>query len=129
MENSPVNTYKATMLYDGACPLCQREVAHYEKIDKQNYVNWVDISQMPDQLLKYGVDYDTAMARLHVIDKHGRMQSGAQAFLTIWNTLPYYRRLATLIQFFHLTPALEWAYVRFARWRNSNRGVGDDKVK
>lgn len=129
MDNNPPKTSKATMLYDGACPLCQREVAHYQKMDKNNCVDWVDISKMPDQLTKYGVDYHTAMERLHVIDKHGCMQSGVQAFLTVWNTLPYYRWLATVIQFLHLTPVLDRAYIRFARWRLSSRGISDNTIK
>ncbi|MFT6308343.1 MAG: putative DCC family thiol-disulfide oxidoreductase YuxK, partial [Halioglobus sp.] len=31
------------MFYDGACPLCSREVAHYRRIDTNNNVSWLDI--------------------------------------------------------------------------------------
>ena len=31
------------MFYDGGCPLCSREVAHYRRLDRRNNVSWVDI--------------------------------------------------------------------------------------
>ena len=81
---------KVIMLFDGACPLCRREVSHYQWLDKGRAVVWVDISQLDKLKERYGVDYQTAMARLHVIDRTGVMQTGARAFVTLWEVLPGY---------------------------------------
>lgn len=113
---------QATMFYDGACSLCQREVAHYRRLDDQNNINWVDISTSPDQLNEHGIDYNTAMSRLHALDKHGHMHSGVEAFLIIWSALPYYRWLSVVVQKLRITPVLELAYQRFAKWRFARQG-------
>jgi len=113
---------QATMFYDGACPLCRREVTHYQRLDNDKQVDWIDISVKPETLNDHGIDYDTAMSRLHALDKDGNIHSGVKAFLIIWSALPYYRWLAVAIRFTRVTPVLEWAYVRFARWRISRQG-------
>ncbi len=117
MNESPTTSTQATMFYDGACPLCRREVAHYQSLDNHKQVDWIDISAAPEKLNEHGIDYNIAMSRLHALDKDGNIHSGVKAFLIIWNALPYYRWLAVVIRTTRITPVLEWAYVRFARWR------------
>ncbi len=112
---------RPTMYYDGGCPLCRREVAHYRRIDHGERVRWLDIAQDPGELQALGVSLDEAMARLHVRDRSGRLVSGAWAFATIWAELPYYRWLARLLRALHLLPLLDLAYRRFADWRFRRR--------
>ncbi len=112
---------QVTMFYDGGCPLCMREVIHYQRIDREGAVRWIDISAQPDQLESFQLSYENAMARLHVLDKDGHMQSGAPAFVALWNVLPYYRWLARVVRFTGLTPLLEMGYRPFARWRLARR--------
>ncbi len=113
---------KPVMFYDGGCPLCQLEVAHYQKIDKKNLVQWVDIQQQPQLLADYAIALPEAMRRLHVLDAHGKIYQGFFAFLVIWQALPYYRYLAFLLR---LLPGLPWllnqAYGSFADWRYKKR--------
>jgi len=129
MNKEPTTSAQTTMFFDGACSLCQREVAHYRRLDNQDNINWVDISTSPDELNEHGIDYNTAMSRLHVLDKHGRMHSGVEAFLTLWSALPYYRWLAIVIQKLRITPVLELAYQRFAKWRLARQGTCECSVK
>jgi predicted DCC family thiol-disulfide oxidoreductase YuxK len=117
MNKEQQTSTMATMFYDGACPLCQREVAHYQKLDQQNNINWVDISTSTDLLKKHGIEYSDAMSRLHALDSQGNKRSGVDAFVVIWSALPYYRWLATIVKKLHITPLLEMAYQRFAKWR------------
>jgi len=67
---------KPMVFFDGGCPLCRREVAHYRFLDRRNRVGWIDISRAADLLLQYGIDRGAAMRRLHALDERGRVVSG-----------------------------------------------------
>jgi predicted DCC family thiol-disulfide oxidoreductase YuxK len=110
-----------TMFYDGGCPLCRREVGHYRRLDRTRRVRWIDISMPEEWLEPFCLTRSDAMARLHVLDGEGKMQTGAAAFVTLWSALPYYRWLARLVRSLGLVPLLERLYVPFARWRMSRR--------
>ena len=109
------------MYFDGGCPLCRKEVAHYQRRDRDERVRWVDISREPEALAPLGVDLATAMRRLHATDEHGRLVIGVAAFVAIWRQLPGYRHLARAVTTLRLTPLLDWGYARFAAWRLRRR--------
>lgn len=109
------------MLFDGGCPLCNREVAHYKGLDTADRVEWIDITQYDDLSADFGVNHQAAMARLHVIDRLGRIQTGVQAFVTLWEVLPGYRHLAALVKTLRLEKPLELLYGRFAARRLKHR--------
>jgi predicted DCC family thiol-disulfide oxidoreductase YuxK len=109
------------MFYDGACPLCRREVAHYRRLDRRGRVAWVDISRDTAALRRHGIDPGAAMARLHALDEEGRVVTGAAAFAAVWRGLPGYRHLARLVQGLGLIPLLDRLYDRFAAWRLGRR--------
>ena len=112
---------QVTMFYDGGCPLCSREVQHYRRLDRDRAVQWVDISTQADQLAALHLTRAVAMARLHVVDSAGRLQTGAAAFAALWSALPYYRWLAGCVRALHLVPLLDLIYEPFARWRLARR--------
>ncbi len=112
---------RTTMFYDGGCPLCSREVAHYRRIDQKGRIRWIDIHANPHLVESIGVNYEEAMARLHVRDAGGEVQTGVWAFAAVWDALPYYRWLARTLRALRLLPALDRAYTWFARWRFKRR--------
>jgi predicted DCC family thiol-disulfide oxidoreductase YuxK len=112
---------KPTMFYDGACPLCRREVEHYRRLDREGRVLWVDISRDSDGLASHGIPYQAAMERLHAIDEQGRVVSGVPAFLVVWRQLPGFRHLAGTVERLGLESVLDRIYVRFAAWRFKRR--------
>ncbi len=109
------------MFFDGGCPLCRREVAHYRRLDRGDRVCWVDISREPRALENQGIDRSDAMRRLHVINERGRVVSGMPAFVAVWRQLPVYRHLAWFVERLGLVPTLERLYVNFASWRYRRR--------
>ena len=109
------------VFYDGGCRICRREIAHYRRRDRLNYVNWVDITRCREQLAAYDIEFTAALNRLHVIDTSGRVRTGVAAFLCIWDELPGYRRLATLVRILRLQGILERAYAPLTHWRLRNR--------
>ncbi|MFT6878733.1 MAG: putative DCC family thiol-disulfide oxidoreductase YuxK, partial [Granulosicoccus sp.] len=88
---------KTTMFYDGGCPMCAREVAHYRRIDAHHAVHWLDINAHPESLEKHGVGYTAAMKHLHVMNSNGEILRGAYAFHALWKALPRYRVLAFFV--------------------------------
>ncbi len=112
---------KLKTFYDGGCPLCSREIDHYRKIDRDNRIQWVDITQEADALTSAGLDLPSAMRRLHVQESDGRLLSGVDAFVAIWQRLPRWRLLAGLVTGLRLTQPLEWGYRRFAERRFRSR--------
>lgn len=112
---------KTTMFYDGGCPLCSREVAHYQRIDVHNNVLWLDIHKQPEVLEAYGLKYIAAMKHLHVKDSDGKMLTGAYAFQALWKALPRYRVLARLVSFPGILRVMDKAYEWFAERRFEKR--------
>lgn len=110
-----------TTYYDGSCPLCSKEIAHYRRVDRQHRVRWVDLTKAAEELAEVGLDTQTAMRRLHVRAPDGQLISGIPAFIAIWQQLPGYHLLAKFVRTMRLTSALEWCYDYFADWRFRQR--------
>ena len=112
---------RTTVLYDGGCPLCAREIRHYQRLDGAQRIEWMDITRDAGVLRTLGIPFETAMERLHVLQRDGQVATGVHAFTVIWDELPRYHRLARLVRRLRLLPLLERFYSRFARWRFRQR--------
>jgi predicted DCC family thiol-disulfide oxidoreductase YuxK len=112
---------RPVVFFDGACPLCRREIAHYRRIDRSERLRWVDASVEADTLAAHDLDLERAMAELHVLDGAWRWHRGVDAFVLIWSRLPPYRWLARLVSLPGLHSLLEIVYRRFAVWRYRRR--------
>ena len=113
----PTSPRAPLVLFDGACPMCSREIAHYRRVRGADKLQWLDVANEPGALPIGGVDRDTAMARFHVRDVNGRWQTGAYGFAELWAHLRGYRLLSLAVRKLHLLPLIDAAYTRFARWR------------
>jgi predicted DCC family thiol-disulfide oxidoreductase YuxK len=115
-------TEKTTVLYNGACPICNREIEHYRGLDLAGgeALDFADISESHPVLEKAKLSEDAAKRRLHVIDAEGRLLSGIPAFAAIWAHLPRYRWLSVLARWPVLKSLLPWVYEPIAyglyRW-------------
>ena len=115
---------KPTVFYDGECPLCSKEIAHYRRVDKANKLNWVDLTKNDVLLAEAGINYHAAMRRLHCIDAYGEKKIGVDAFLVVWEHMPKYRHLANVIKALYLRRPLNFLYNRFANYRYKQRCEG-----
>ena len=115
---SSLGPERTTVFFDGGCPMCRREIAHYKRLDDTGRIRWLDIHRKPDVVAEVGVSWETAMQRLHVRSGTGELHTGVPAFVAIWRELPRYRWLARVVAAVPgLIPLLDFAYGRFARWR------------
>ena len=112
---------KPIVFFDGGCPLCQREVNHYRRIDHQQNISWIDIARERDVLIEYSLSYDSAMQQLHAVNTAGQVVTGLDAFLLIWENIDRYRFLKGFILKLRLQKALKIIYRVFAKWRYKRR--------
>lgn len=105
-----------TVLYDGACPLCRREIDVYRALTPRQPLVFSDISQA-NALLPEGLSREQLLARFHVRHPDGRLDSGASAFIALWSRLPGWRWLAMLGRIPGMRWVMEGMYRMFLRVR------------
>ncbi|XUU59694.1 thiol-disulfide oxidoreductase DCC family protein [Erythrobacter sp. HA6-11] len=105
---------KVTVWYDGACPLCLREIALMRRLDKSKRIAFVDISK--DTPEDCPIDQADLLARFHA-KEDGVVLSGAAAFAAMWRAIPVLRPLGLLARNRAILRILEKLYVIFLRHR------------
>lgn len=103
---------KATIYFDGSCPLCRAEIGYYRGKDRAGALCFVDIS-VTGAVTPEGIAQQKAMERFHVLGSDGRVLSGAAAFVEVWSRLPNWRWAARAASLPGALAALEWGYRMF----------------
>jgi demethoxyubiquinone hydroxylase (CLK1/Coq7/Cat5 family) len=115
-----------TVLYDGSCPLCRREIAHVRTLSQRQQdgsLCFVDISQPTVGEAPLVDDRARLLARFHVQLADGSMLNGAAAFVAMWDRLPGWRWLARFARLPGMLILLEAAYRVFLWVRPSLQSV------
>jgi predicted DCC family thiol-disulfide oxidoreductase YuxK len=118
-DNTGQGTAALTVLYDGACPLCRREMAVYrdlQPLQQGSPVCFADVSHTAVPL-PTGTTREQLLARFHVQDRDGQLLSGAAAFLALWAALPGWRWLALAGRLPGAAWLMERLYRLCLRWR------------
>lgn len=102
-----------------------------QKVDAEKKVKWVDINNDKKALKEAGITFKQAMDRIHVADESQQLHTGVAGFLTVWQHLPYYRRLVPIVKHTpFLQRIIEGAYGLFARHRlrltNRHKPISDN---
>ena len=100
--------------FDGACPLCIREIAMMRRLDRKGAIDFVDVSGDGDPSCP--VDQAELLARFHA-EEHGQVLSGAAAFAAMWRAIPVLRPLGLIARNKAILAVLERLYVVFLRVR------------
>lgn len=106
-----------TVLYDGGCPLCVREVNFLHRKDQRGSLKFVDIND-PDYCAETwnGITYRQAMARIHAITADGTVLKDVAVFRAAY-------RLIGLGWIYQPTtwpvigPAIDALYRQWAKYR------------
>jgi predicted DCC family thiol-disulfide oxidoreductase YuxK len=102
-----------TVFFDGACPLCQREIAYYQRLDRASNVQWVDVSTA-DAVCPDGYCQLDLLKRFHVQCEQGQIYSGAAGFARMWAALPgVWRYVGKVAMLPPITWLLELVYKAF----------------
>lgn len=104
-----------TVIYNDACPICRREIAHYRRAAEAR----VEAGALRFEPLahggaeRHGLTPDEAARRLHVV-RDGRTLRGMAAFRALWSEMPSHRWLARATGLPGLARATDWTYERVA---------------
>jgi len=83
------------LYYDGLCPLCSREIAHYRARVHNGEVAFLDITDPTFHASTHGIDPQRVHKVMHA--KRGeKVLTGLDAFIALWETVPGYAWLARL---------------------------------
>lgn len=102
-----------TVYFDGACPVCSAEIAHYRRQPGAQACTWVDAARCADADLGPGLTRETALRRFHVRDAEGRLVDGMRGFAALWRVLPRMAWLGRLAAFGPMPALLDAAYSVF----------------
>ncbi len=105
---------KLIVYYDGACPLCLREIGLMRRLDRRGAIDFVDVSQA--EAATCPIRPADLLARFHA-SEDGRLLSGAAAFAAMWRAIPLLRPLGLVARVPFVLALLERAYVAFLRVR------------
>lgn len=95
MKRHDTSEISLKVFYNSACPVCDAGITEQKKrfeSDSENVQNiqWNDVHANNDliDLLNSDVDLDFVRERLHIIDRHGEIQIGIDAFIALWKITP-----------------------------------------
>jgi len=110
-RNQPV------VYYDGACPLCTKEIAFYRRRPGMNdAITWCDVAS-GDGPPASDLDTEAALARFHMRKADGELVSGARAFIALWKITPAFRWLGRVLSVPPLPLIAEIGYRAFLKSR------------
>ena len=109
-------SFDIEVFFDGACPLCRREIAWLRRRDQSGRIRFTDIAQSDFVAGKLGVEHDQLIAEIHGRLPDGSWLRGVEVFRRLyeaigWNVAVGVSRWPGVRQ------ALDAAYRVFARNR------------
>jgi predicted DCC family thiol-disulfide oxidoreductase YuxK len=113
MAQATAHDPRLTVWFDGACPLCLREIALMKRLDRRGAIQFVDVAS---EDATCPIDRAELLARFHARED-GRLLSGAAAFAAMWRAIPILRPFGQIARAPWALKILEALYVRFLRVR------------
>ncbi len=107
-------TAALTVWYDGACPLCIREIALMRRLDRAEKIAFIDVAP---EGAPCPIDRQLLLARFHAQEAGGPILDGAAAFAAMWRAIPLLRPLGLVAQNGVVLGMLERLYLAFLQVR------------
>ncbi|WP_299489117.1 thiol-disulfide oxidoreductase DCC family protein [Acaryochloris sp. IP29b_bin.137] len=123
-DSSP--SWQIKLLYDGACPLCLREVNFLRKRDAgQGLVAFVDIADLNYAPADNGnIDFETAMGSIHALLPDGTVMEGVPVFRKVYEVLGM-GWVYAITKLPIVGPIADFIYDIWADWRLKLTGRAD----
>lgn len=109
-----------TIWYNTRCPVCDAGIDFQRNrllaAVRAGTIEFKDINEQPDALVRYGATLDDIRRRLHATDETGRLIVGADVAVALWRITPGQGWLAALSGNRVTLPFTRFFYDRFADW-------------
>lgn len=115
-----------TLLYDGLCPICNKEVAWLQRLNSAQKVAFQDINAADFNAAQYGVSYEQLMAEIHAQLADGQLIKGMPVFRALYQAVGLGWLLAPTAWPI-LKPLFDALYQSFAKHRSKIGGWLDGK--
>lgn len=99
--------------FDGDCPLCRREIALLQRLDRRGAILFIDVAKGEGAC---PIDRASLLARFHAREQ-GRMVSGAEAFAAMWRAIPLLAPFGQMARNRAVLAVLERLYLLFLKVR------------
>lgn len=116
MIDPAVQAFDVQLFFDGACPLCAREVRWLRRLDGRGRIRFTDIALPAFDEVAAGKPRSELMASLHAQLPDGTWLSGVDSFRAVYAAVGL-RRLVALSRLPGVAWALDRGYALFARNR------------
>lgn len=106
-----------TLFYDGACPLCAREIAHLKRLDTQQHIKFEDVNQTHFSTRYPWLPREQALQILHGRTGDGEIVRGLDVTVAAWSLVGRKHWVAWL-RWPLIKPLTDFAYRLFAKHRH-----------
>ena len=83
------------IFFNNSCSICRSEINVYKKQGIKQ-LEWVDITNNKDAEIDTKKTNKDLLRRLHV-KSDGKIYSGAEAFIVLWNKMPKFKLLSKIL--------------------------------
>ncbi len=111
-----MSSFDFEVFYDGACPLCTREVRWLRRRDRRQRIVFTDIAAPGFDAAALGVSPRSLMARIHGRLPDGRLVLGVDVFRHLYRAVGF-GPLVAISELPGVSHVLDLAYGWFARHR------------
>ena len=120
-----MSAFDIEVFYDGACPMCSREIAMLRRLDGRQRIRFVDIAAPGFDAVALGTTQERLMARIHGRLPDGTLIDGVEVFRRLYAAVGF-GPLVALTRLPGIDRALDAAYDGFARRRLRLAGRCDE---
>ena len=115
-EATPRPTVEIEAFFDGACPVCVREMKALRRLDRRGRIGFVDIAAKDFDPARAGVGMDALMDRIHGRLPDGTLVEGVEVFRRLYAAVGF-GPLVALTRLPGISHLLDAGYRVFARNR------------
>ena len=108
--------WRIEVFYDGACPLCVREIRFLRRLDRKGRIRFTDIASADFRASDYGLTLEAFMSEIHGRLPDGTWIRGVEVFRVLYTCVGL-RPLAWVTRLPIVAGLLDRAYRIFARNR------------
>ncbi len=108
--------WEIQVFFDGACPLCRREIAALRRLDRHRRILFTDIAAESFSAASYGRTMGELMDQIHGRLPDGTWVVGVEVFRRLYSAVGL-SLVVAITRLPGLSQLLDWGYRRFAKNR------------